>query len=220
MGRRNWSSRFLDAVQWEEFYNTEKELLFPVCEHQWSRNTSPRLLVSSLNLHRGVQKVSFLITLARANTGIQKLVRASLREEGSEELAPWADGVTCLPQRIPLSLPTQSPLSESKLTKQEHFLLLGLLRTGHVFTFKGPHHVSLCHLPALSFICILNICKGNRRQVYKGSLVACKKTMDKSPHAELAFFPQLQIPASFLNQLHYWRENTVFNPRCDIAISS
>lgn len=124
----------------------ERELLFPVGEHQWSRTTSPRFLASLLKTSiEGYKKVSFLTTLARVNPDKQKLMHASQEEEvRRRELAPWADGVTCLPQRIPLSLHTKRPLSESKLTKQEGFrFVLELLGSGLVFALIALPHVSL-----------------------------------------------------------------------------
>lgn len=112
MGWRNWSSRLLDGVQWEEFYNTGRELLFTVCEHPQSRNTSPSLLVSLLETSvEGYKRVSFLIILARANSGIQKLVRARRDKEGEGGLrvgSTGRQGVTCLPQRIPKSPHTKA----------------------------------------------------------------------------------------------------------------
>lgn len=167
MGRRNWTSRFLDGVQWVEFYNTETELLFNFCEHPSSKNTSPRPPAAPpqlKDLHRGAQKGPFL-----NHSGKSKLRRtkASARREGTgvlaaQELVRWdrhvdlyATGQRSSPG-IPLHLYTQKLLSESKLTKQEHFLFLpGLLRSMCSHLKPCP----MCHLPAFRVICILRFAK-------------------------------------------------------------
>lgn len=161
MGRRNWTSRFLDGIQWVEFYNTETELLFNFCEHPLSKNTSlqpPGL--PTKDLHRGTQKGPFLNHSGKSEL---RLTKASARREGTGvlgalDLVCWdrhgdlyATGQDSSP-RIPLHLYTQKLLSESKLTKQEHFWFLhGLLRSMCSHLKPCP----VCHLPAFRVICIL-----------------------------------------------------------------
>lgn len=197
MGWRNWSSRLLDGVQWEEFYNTGRELLFTVCEHPQSRNTSPSLLVSLLKTSvEGYKRVSFLIILARANSGIQKLVRARRDKEGEGGRrvgSTGRQGVTCLPQRIPKSPHTKASF---RIEAHQARAISFRSRTPRDLCSHWKPCTVLCHLPALGLIWILDIWKGNCHQDFMGSPVTCEGQWINLPIQNCFFLNSIR-PSSF-----------------------